>query len=93
MSDGTADQLYLSLRIAALEKHFAASEPHPLILDDILINFDDRRAEATLEVLAELSEKTQVIYFTHHGHLLDLAEKAVGPEKLFTVRLGEAVAG
>ncbi|RLC18789.1 MAG: hypothetical protein DRI24_02095 [Deltaproteobacteria bacterium] len=73
MSDGTADQLYLALRLASLEQFLENNEPLPFVVDDILLRFDDKRALATLEVLAYLSEKTQVIFFTHHRHLLDLA--------------------
>ena len=77
MSDGTCDQLFLSLRLASLERYMEQNEPMPFIIDDILVNFDDDRSEATLKVLAEISKKTQIIFFTHHKHLLDLAEKAV----------------
>jgi uncharacterized protein YhaN len=82
MSDGTCDQLYLSLRLASLEKHLEAQEPMPFIIDDILVNFDDRRAEATLKVLAEFSKKTQIIFFTHHQHLVGIAEKSVSSDVL-----------
>jgi uncharacterized protein YhaN len=74
MSDGTADQLYLALRLASLEQFLENNEPLPFVVDDILLRFDDQRALATLEVLAGLSEKTQVIFFTHHRHLMDLAD-------------------
>jgi uncharacterized protein YhaN len=74
MSDGTLDQLYLSLRIASLEHYFAAHEPAPFIVDDILLNFDDERAAAALEALNAVSEKTQVILFTHHHRLVELAQ-------------------
>ncbi|MDH3393772.1 MAG: hypothetical protein OEL66_07170, partial [Desulfobulbaceae bacterium] len=76
MSDGTRDQLYLALRLAYLDHELDESnrEPMPLVLDDILMNFDDERTRATLKILAELSDKTQVIYFTHHHHLLELAK-------------------
>ena len=87
MSDGTSDQLYLSLRFASLELRFLDGEPMPLILDDILINFDDDRSCATLRVLAELSKKTQIIFFTHHRHLLELARANVGDDVLFTYSL------
>ncbi|MFH0810427.1 MAG: AAA family ATPase [Pseudomonadota bacterium] len=79
MSDGTRDQLYLSLRLASLERYRERNEPLPFIVDDILIGLDDGRAEATLRVLAEFSaEKTQVIFFTHHARLVELAEKRLG---------------
>lgn len=77
MSDGTSDQLYLSLRLAGLEEYLDKNEPIPFIVDDILIKFDDARATATLQILAKLSSKTQVIFFTHHRHLIELAEKNI----------------
>ena len=48
----------------------------PVIVDDLLVQFDDDRAVATLEVLRDLSEKTQVLFFTHHRHLVELAGKS-----------------
>lgn len=73
MSDGTRDQLYLALRLATLERYLEQAEPLPFVVDDILINFDDERTAATLKVLADLSTRTQVILFTHHARLKDLA--------------------
>ena len=75
MSDGTADQLFLALRLASLEQYLEHNEPLPFIVDDILLRFDDERSLATLKVLGELSQRTQVIFFTHHRHLVDLVEK------------------
>jgi uncharacterized protein YhaN len=72
MSDGTCDQLYLALRLASLEHYLAANEPMPFIVDDILVNFDNERAKAALDVLADLAGRTQVIFFTHHRHLVNL---------------------
>jgi uncharacterized protein YhaN len=88
MSEGTADQLYLALRLASLDHHMESNEPLPFILDDILIRFDNERAAATLKILAHLSERTQVIYFTHHRHLVEQAKSAVDPGKLFIHSLG-----
>ncbi len=79
MSEGTADQLYLVLRLAGLEEYLEQNEPIPFIVDDILIKFDDDRAVAALKALAQLSTKTQVIFFTHHQHLVELAEKNIDP--------------
>jgi len=73
MSDGTVDQLYLSIRLATLEQYLAVHEPIPFVVDDILIRFDDERSLAALHVLAELSRKTQVLFFTHHARLVELA--------------------
>jgi exonuclease SbcC len=76
MSQGTRDQLFLSLRLAAIEQHIAGRGPFPVIVDDLLVQFDDDRALATLEVLSELSTKTQVLFFTHHRHLMELAQSS-----------------
>ena len=73
MSDGTRDQLYLSLRLATLEQHLSKGEPMPFVVDDILIGFDDNRTRVCLEVLAELAVSTQVLLFTHHRRVLELA--------------------
>ncbi|XXX74936.1 AAA family ATPase [Sorangium sp. So ce134] len=80
LSDGTRDQLYLALRLASLEHHARTAEPMPLILDDLLIHFDDDRARAALAVLGELTATTQVLFFTHHARLCELAREAVPAE-------------
>ncbi len=82
MSDGTADQLYLALRLASLEQYLSRNEPLPFIVDDILLRFDDDRAMGTLKILAELSQWTQVIFFTHHQHLVELANNSLGANVL-----------
>lgn len=81
LSDGTRDQLYLALRVATLEHHAESNDPMPVVLDDVLIHFDDTRAAAALEVLAELAEHTQVLFFTHHRHLVDLTRSTL-PESV-----------
>jgi len=78
MSSGTRDQLYLALRLASLEKRCKMGETMPFIVDDILVNFDDKRSRATLEVLADLAVKTQVILFTHHERIAEEATSMTG---------------
>jgi uncharacterized protein YhaN len=80
MSEGTRDQLYLALRLAALERHLEEHEPMPLILDDLLITFDNDRTKAILPQLADLSKRTQIFLFTHHEHLVDLCREALGED-------------
>ncbi len=74
MSSGTRDQLYLALRLATLEYRLESHEPMPFIVDDILINFDDERSRATLQALARLAARNQVILFTHHRQIVDEAD-------------------
>jgi uncharacterized protein YhaN len=73
LSDGTRDQLFLALRLAGIERHLKDREAVPLIVDDVLVNFDDERTSATLLCLAELAQKTQVLLFTHHRHVVNSA--------------------
>ncbi len=75
MSDGTTDQLYLSLRIASIEKYGNENEPIPFIVDDILVHFDDVRSKETLKILLELSKETQIIFFTHHSRLVEIIKE------------------
>jgi len=81
MSQGTRHQLFLALRLAAIEQQLAGREPVPVIIDDLLVQFDDARAAATLKVLAELATRTQVMFFSHHEHLLALAQQTLGAER------------
>ncbi|MGJ5820280.1 AAA family ATPase [Paludibaculum fermentans] len=87
MSEGTRDQLYLALRIASLEVYFEKHPAIPLIADDILVNFDDARAAAALGALADLARHTQVLLFTHHRHMVELAGQRLGPAEFVTYRL------
>ena len=88
LSDGTRDQLYLSLRLASLLRRADVAESMPLILDDVLIQLDDQRASAALGVLAEVSRKMQVLFFTHHARLIDLARATVNESELVIHALG-----
>jgi uncharacterized protein YhaN len=82
MSEGTRDQLFLALRLAALEQRLSVGEPLPFLVDDILVNFDDERARLALVALADLSRKTQVLFFTHHARLVELA-RGLGDSQVF----------
>ena len=62
-SDGTVDQLYLSLRLAVAEELLPGV---PLVLDDALVRFDDKRAAAAMEILKDEAKDRQVILFTCH---------------------------
>ena len=77
LSDGERDQLYLALRIAGLERHLDSNQPLPFVADDVFVNFDDERAAAGFKVLGTLSQRTQVVFFTHHARLRDVAREAL----------------
>jgi uncharacterized protein YhaN len=89
LSEGTRDQLYLAFRIAALERHREDIGAIPFVLDDVLVNFDDERAEGALRVLREVSARTQVLLFTHLERDVALAERAGGRGRVLVHRLPE----
>ncbi len=64
LSAGTADQLYLATRLAVCEMVLPPEQNAPLILDDALITFDDERLHKTLDYLARLGERRQILLFT-----------------------------
>ena len=80
MSTGTRTQLYLALRIAAYQEYCEHRTPLPFVADDIMETFDDDRSAATLKVLHDMAKQGQVIYFTHHRHMFELAKQSIGPD-------------
>ena len=67
-SEGTIDQLYLSLRLAVAKE---LTPDAPLVLDDALVRFDDVRHAAAMEVLRQEAESKQIILFTCQSRELD----------------------
>ena len=76
LSEGARDQLFLSLRLALLERR--AGEPLPFIGDDLLASFDDERTRRTLDLLAEFGARRQTILFTHHARVAEIASGLSG---------------
>lgn len=79
LSTGTREQMWLALRLAYVERYCAAAEPLPVVLDDVLVNFDERRTAATLRALVEVTAVTQVLLFTCHESLLEVVRAADVP--------------
>ena len=75
LSSGTADQAYLSLRLALSELMSGEDNTLPILLDDSLAQYDDNRAKTAIEFLKEYSKKAQVILFTCHSNLSDLSNQ------------------
>ena len=73
LSTGTIGQLYLSFRLALIE--IISEEKIPLIMDDALLTFDDRRARTTMKLLKKISEDRQVLYFTSSTRDLKVADE------------------
>jgi uncharacterized protein YhaN len=75
LSRGTAEQLYLSLRFGFINEFSKRSGALPIIMDEILVNFDNHRAEATVKSIVELSQTHQILYFTCHPTTAGLFKK------------------
>ncbi|EGL39425.1 hypothetical protein HMPREF1039_0919 [Megasphaera lornae] len=63
-SSGLGDQIYLAIRISLAAAFSKQLEPMPIILDDILVRFDEERQKEALRFLAEMGEKEQIFLFT-----------------------------
>ena len=63
-SSGLADQVYLALRLALAKVFSYQVDALPIILDDILVRFDENRQKGALELLAELGQQQQIWLFT-----------------------------
>jgi uncharacterized protein YhaN len=86
LSRGTAEQLYLSMRLAFIKEYASRVGTLPLIVDDILVNFDPQRAKSTIRLLNEVSKENQIIMFTCHPNTVELCKKEIkdfnGPVKI-----------
>lgn len=75
LSLGTREQLFLALRLAYVLDYCDRNEPLPLVMDDVLVNFDEDRAATTLQALRDVARTTQILFLTCHRHLMDLARR------------------
>ena len=76
LSGGTADQLYLAIRMAICELALPMEEPAPIILDDALVNFDDERMKLAVKLLRKEAKDRQIILFTCHTREQGAEEQA-----------------
>jgi len=74
LSRGTAEQLYLALRFGLIEEFARHAEPLPVVMDDILVNFDAERAARAASAVRDLATRHQVIYFTCHAWTAELLD-------------------
>ncbi len=73
LSRGTREQLFLALRLALAASYARRGAPLPLVLDDVLVNFDADRAQAAAELLRDFAESGhQLLVFTCHEHVFEL---------------------
>ena len=93
LSRGAREQAYLALRLAYIKNHALHAAPLPVIMDEVLVNFDPQRAERTARAFVELTgggqgKAHQLLYFTCQPHMADLLRKAEPQAALFHVKDG-----
>ena len=94
LSRGTQEQLYLALRLAHIRNHAAQAAALPVIMDDVLVNFDPDRALRTAQTFGDLASSQegspghQLLYFTCHPHMADMLRKAVPGVGLYVMERG-----
>jgi uncharacterized protein YhaN len=90
LSEGTADQLHLALRLASLHVQRKPDRMMPLVLDDVFMTSDDERAADIFRALAKFAAQGQVLVFTHHSHLIGVASSALAADELKVHHLSPA---
>jgi uncharacterized protein YhaN len=90
LSRGTLEQLYLSMRLAHLDVYHREKFNIPMMMDDVLVNFDPQRATRTADALTKFAEETglQILFFTCHPHTADLF-----PDSVARFQLGPILRG
>ncbi|WP_150266710.1 AAA family ATPase [Paenibacillus tepidiphilus] len=76
LSRGTAEQLYLAIRLALAET-MSRQVRLPLLFDDLFVNFDDGRLGAALELIGELGLRRQIVMMTCHRHVAEAAARII----------------
>jgi uncharacterized protein YhaN len=89
LSRGTAEQLYLSLRFGYVDNAGRFSEPLPVIMDDILVNFDPGRARNAALAISDLARAHQVLYFTCHPHTLEYLQSKDPEARIYQLQNGK----
>jgi DNA repair exonuclease SbcCD ATPase subunit len=77
LSRGASEQLYLCLRLALALGFAASAVPLPVLMDDVLVNFDPERAAGVARALADVATELQVVFLTCHPHVAELLAAAV----------------
>ena len=94
LSRGAREQLFLSLRFGLIREHGQHAERLPVIVDEVLVNFDPGRARKAAHAFIELSHTNQVLVFTCHPQIVDrfvdaASERGAQPPEI--IEIGEAV--
>ena len=93
LSTGTREQLYLAIRLAYIDHYCQSAEPLPIVMDDVLVNFDAERARQTLRAFSDVSDKVQIIFLTCHQHTVELAREVFSTSQPIVLSGGNLAEG
>ena len=85
LSRGTREQLYLALRFGLIREFGEHAERLPVVVDEVLVNFDPERASQAAAGLVDLAQTNQVIVFTCHPTTVDLFKNAVANVEIINI--------
>lgn len=75
LSQGTLEQMYLALRLAMLDEIDGGGVRLPLLLDEVMVNWDEERRNRGLDLLAEVAQERQCFFFTCHRDMAAALEE------------------
>ena len=77
LSRGTKEQLLISLRLGFIEEYETKAEPLPVIVDEVLVNFDPDRAKRAAEIFQEFGKNRQILIFTCHPSTIEYFDRSI----------------
>ncbi len=90
LSRGTREQLFLSVRLALVAMFARRGVNLPMVLDDVLVNFDVGRAQLAAEVLTEFAAAGhQLLFFTCHEHVWNMLKELEADCRRLPARRGQ----
>ena len=75
LSRGSMEQLYLAIRFGYISAQSAGPESLPILMDDVLVNFDPTRAAAAAGGILQMAESRQILFFTCHPPVVEIFRK------------------
>ncbi len=91
LSRATAEQLFLALRFGYMTNYAERSEGFPVVMDDILVNFDPTRFYHTARTIFQLAESHQVLFFTCHPEMVSIFKEQKADAPVFYIKGGNFV--
>lgn len=90
LSRGAQEQAYLALRLAYIQNHARSFESLPVIMDEILVNFDPERSCRCAETLSGMAQSggQQILYFTCQPHVIEMFKETSPNLGLYKVENG-----